>query len=133
MRLRILLPVFGFILFACVSYYSLRINHGFHSNRYFWWSTIRLDSDPLNKGSGAITSIIWVDPGLFGKVLMISAFPAFVLGIAAVAIFGRLGIDEITSFMILTPILISAWYYFIGWLIDRWIQKRFSRMSNQTV
>jgi hypothetical protein len=32
---------------------------------------------------------------------------------------GRLGISEILSFMIAMPLLIVAWYYFMGWMIDR--------------
>jgi hypothetical protein len=26
--------------------------------------------------------------------------------------------------MFLMPVLIVAWYYFIGWLLDRWLSKR---------
>ena len=56
----------------------------------------------------------WVDPGLLEKFLILSAFPAFVLGRLVVAVLGRLGISEVSSFMVLMPILIFAWYYSIG-------------------
>jgi len=107
-------------------------------SRYFWWSFIRLDSDPLNKyprvaapcerGSGNCVSWdlpnMWVDPGIVTEVLMVSALPAFAIGAFIVGGLGRLGINQIWSFMISMPILIFTWYYFIGWLIDRWVLKR---------
>jgi hypothetical protein len=56
---------------------------------------------------------------------MLSAFPAFVFGGVIVRSLGRLGISEVSSFMVLMPLLISAWFYFVGWLVDRWRFKRF--------
>jgi len=35
-----------------------------------------------------------------------------------------IGISEVLSFMLLMPVLILVWYYFIGWLLDRWSYKR---------
>jgi hypothetical protein len=67
---------------------------------------------------------IWVDPGLLEEFLILSAFPAFVLGGLVVALLGKLGISEVSSFMLLIPILILAWYFFIGWLLDRRIRRR---------
>jgi hypothetical protein len=55
---------------------------------------------------------------------MLSAFPAFVVGGLAVGGLGRLGISEFSTFMLLMPVLIVAWYYFVGWLLDRWLGKR---------
>jgi hypothetical protein len=55
---------------------------------------------------------------------MLSALPAFVVGEFAVHGLGRMGISQVSSFMFLMPVLIFAWYYFIGWLLDRWISKR---------
>jgi high-affinity Fe2+/Pb2+ permease len=72
---------------------------------------------------------IWVEPGWFAKSLMLSAFPAFVLGAVVVHGLGRLGISEVSSFMVLMPLLISAWFYFVGWLVDRWRFKRSERIS----
>jgi hypothetical protein len=47
-RWRVVLPVIGIILFSVVSYHSLRVDRETPS-RYFWWSSIRLDSDPSNR------------------------------------------------------------------------------------
>jgi hypothetical protein len=126
---RIVLPVVGLALFSVISY------HSFHAKaetqrtptRYFWWSLIRLDSDPANKRGWDTTWDLgdrWVDPGLLEKFLIISAIPAFVLGGFVVAGLGRLGINQVSSFMFVMPVLIFTWYYLIGWLLDRWIRKR---------
>jgi hypothetical protein len=55
---------------------------------------------------------------------MLSALPAFIVGVFAVSGLGRLGLSQVSSFMFLMPILIFAWYYFVGWLLDRWIHWR---------
>ena len=144
-RCRLAFPFIGIILFSIVSYHSLRVDRETPS-RYFWWSSIRLDSDPSNRrNSGAIQipcqegkencwelRTEWVDPGLLEQFLMLSALPAFVLGGFAVRSLGRMGINQVSSFMFLMPVLICAWYYLIGWLLDRWISKR-SHLSTATV
>ena len=129
-RWRAVLPVIGTILFSVVSYHSLCVDRETPS-RYFWWSSIRLDSDPSNRGNwGAMPCQDgkencwelrnkWVDPGLLEEFLMLSALPAFVVGGFAVRTLGTMGINEVSSFMLLMPVLICAWYYFIGWLLDR--------------
>jgi hypothetical protein len=55
---------------------------------------------------------------------MLSALPAFIVGGLAVAGLAKMGISQVSSFFLLIPVLIVAWYYFIGWLLDRWIGKR---------
>jgi hypothetical protein len=30
-----------------------------------------------------------------------------------------MGINQVSSFMFLMPVLIGAWYYLIGWQLDR--------------
>lgn len=67
---------------------------------------------------------MWVDPSLLAQFLMLSALPAFVVGGLVVKGLGRLGISQISSFLFLMPLLIFAWYYFVGWLIDRLVCKR---------
>jgi hypothetical protein len=47
-------------------------------------------------------------------LLVLSAVPAFVVGAAIVRGLGQMGVSEITSFMISMPLLIVAWFYFIG-------------------
>ena len=78
-RWRMVLPTVGIILFSVVSYHSLRVDRETPS-RYFWWSSIRLDSDPSNRRNwGAIPCqdgkedcwelrAKWVDPGLLEHV-----------------------------------------------------------------
>lgn len=55
---------------------------------------------------------------------MLFALPAFVIGLFITFGLGRFGISEVLSYMISMPLLISAWFYFIGWIIDRWRLKR---------
>jgi len=137
-RWRVVLPVIGIILFSLVSYHSLRVDRETPS-RYFWWSSIRLDSDPWNKRYwGAIPCqdgkencwqlrTKWVDPALLDQFLMVSALPAFAIGRFAVRSLGGRGISQVSSFMFLMPVLIGAWYYLVGWLLDRWIYMRLQR------
>jgi hypothetical protein len=60
-----------------------------------------------------------VEPGWLIKYLELAALPAFFLGAAIVSVLGRLGINQIWSFLISMPLLIFAWFYFVSWLIDR--------------
>jgi hypothetical protein len=136
-RWRLILPIVGLILFAAETRHSVQTNREGRSpsNRYFWWSSIPLDSDPKNRHPQAPTPCrtgekncttwelpyMWVDPGWLSKWLMLSAMPAFVVEAAILVGLSRLGINEIWGFMISMPLLIFAWYYFVGWLIDRWI------------
>lgn len=129
------LPAIGLILFSAISYHSYRWNREAHgtTSKYFWWSAIRLDSDPANQRKQGVTPCengeencnswnlrdTWVDPGLLENLLLLSALPAFVIGRLAVGVLGKLGISQVLSFMIAMPVLIVAWYYFIGWLLDR--------------
>jgi hypothetical protein len=52
-------------------------------------------------------------------LLELSAFPAFFACVAVIRGFGRFGVSEFASFMVSMPLLLFAWYYFLGWLIDR--------------
>jgi hypothetical protein len=102
-------------------------------SRYFWWSSIRLDSDPLSKyfkkpisceqGLENCTAwepeYIWVTPGWIDKALLLFALPAFVAGSGVVEGLGRFGVSQVLSFMISMPLLIFGWFYFVGWLFDR--------------
>lgn len=137
-RWRIVLPIVGLSLFIAVTYNSLRMNREVQGtpNRYFWWSSIRLDSDPLNrhpKGpipckngeENCVTwDLMWVDPSLLAQLLMLSALPAFMVGGEVVRGLARLGVNELWCFAIVMPLLVLAWFYFVGWLIERWVHKR---------
>ena len=138
---RLVLSVIGLLLFAAVARQSIQVNREGHHNpsRYLWWSSIRLDSDPLNKHPRTPTPCeggkencaswddlpyIWVDPGTVTKTLMAFAMPAFLLSVVIVGGLGRLGINQVRSFMISMPLLIFGWFYFVGSLIDRRRWKR---------
>jgi hypothetical protein len=144
LRWRVILPAIGLLLFVGETYQSVRINRGaqHQSAPYFWWSSIRLDSDPLNKHPEDSTPCkadeencvtwglrgIWADPGLLTMLLMFSGFPVFAIGKTIVLGLGHFGINEIWSFMIVIPTLLFAWYYFIGFLVDRRISRQRKRV-----
>jgi hypothetical protein len=60
---------------------------------------------------------------------MLLALPAFVLGAISVSGLGRLGVNEVWSFILLMPLFVFAWFYFGGWLVDRWVRKRRERLG----
>jgi hypothetical protein len=125
-RWRIVLPVAGLLLFSGVSYNSWRMRETQRTpTRYFWWSYIPLDSDPTNsRKEGADWELErWAKPG-WGIFLVLSALPAFFVGGIAIGALGKLGVSQVSSFMFLMPVLIVAWYYFVGWLLDRRRHKR---------
>ena len=132
---RLILPILGISLFAFVSYHPpLRPAN----SRYFWWSTVRLDADSLNKRPHAPkpcegkteVCIDWDDmvwdlhPGWQANLLMLSALPAFIASLVIVTVLGRFGVSQVASFMVSMPLLLAAWYYFVGWRIDRRRSKR---------
>jgi hypothetical protein len=67
---------------------------------------------------------MWIDPGWVARLLFLSALPVFLISAVAITGLGKIGIGQLSSFMSLTPALIVGWYYFIGWLLDRWSFKR---------
>jgi hypothetical protein len=132
-RWQLLLPLIGLLLFALGSYDSVRMNRRAGTTRYQWWSTIRLDTDPLEQhqprfmpcktdpqqncaGWGPV--FIWVDPGWIATAFMLSAFPAFAIGIPIVRGLGHFGGNELVTFYCSMPILIALWFFCAGWLID---------------
>jgi hypothetical protein len=146
MRWRPTLCLWGLVLFGLLTYASIQGNremsHGRHG-RYFWWGSVRLDSDPLDKhptlepctqgqdGDCACDPLyIWVEPGLLEKALVLSALPAFLLVRAVVFGLARLGVNELASFMFTMPVLTLVWFYGVGWLLDRWQHKRSLRRSS---
>jgi hypothetical protein len=62
---------------------------------------------------------VWVEPGWLARFLMLSALPAFLVGLGIVHGLSRVGVSQVSSFMISMPLLILAWFYFVGWLLDR--------------
>lgn len=137
---RLCLCLWGVTLFAVLTYASLTVN-GFkesgNHHRYFWWGSVRLDSDPLNKhqvskpcmgasdgGCDFDPEHIWVSPGWIEIALTLSALPAFILAIASMHGLARLGVSELLSFMFAMLLFTVAWFYGVGWLLDRWRYKR---------
>ena len=139
-RWSIILPVAGLALFTVVSYRSALVNRELQRspNRYFWWSALLLDSDPLDQNPKpaalcqyeASHCANWEVPGKSGapgwldRVLVFSSLPAFLAGCAVVFAFGRMGIDEVLSFMVVMPMLLFTWFHLAGRLIDRLRHKR---------
>ena len=136
MRWRLVLPILGLIPFVLLSYQSIRRNdelHHGHASRYFWWGAARLDSDPLNKrpvapvrcehGIEDCTPIdleyIWIAPGWMERTISLSALPAFLASLGVVQGLAHFGVSEVVSFMAFTPVFMVAWFYFVGWILDR--------------
>jgi hypothetical protein len=135
------------LMFSILTIHSIKANRERHfsgGQRYFWWGALRLDSDPWNRHPRSLVpepcedgepncvawdpEYIWVEPGILERALIVSAVPAFALGALVCAGLARLGISKVLTFMISMPILIFVWFYFLGWLIDRWRYKRRSRL-----
>ncbi|HEX3323189.1 MAG TPA: hypothetical protein VHR84_20970 [Terriglobales bacterium] len=147
MRCRLVLCIWGASLFSLVTYHSVRVNkemrHG-HSWRYYWWGSVRLDSDLSNKHpNGSILcnntandcwdpEYIWVTPGWLEKALLLSALPAFVVTLGAVRGMARAGVNEVVSFMFTMPVLGTAWFYSVGWLLDRRRYQRNTRFGQNS-
>ena len=130
---RRVLPLLGLLLFSCVTYQSTQRHPA--SSRYFWWSSIPLDSTPLSKSESTCEEggencpewgpqSIVIESGLLARALIFSAIPAFLLGPLITVELGRLGISEVLTFMVSMPLLIGSWFYLLGWLIDRSERKR---------
>lgn len=68
---------------------------------------------------------IWIEPGILQKTLVLSAIPAFLIEALVLSGSAKLGMNQIPVFFISMPIFLFAWFYFLGWLIDR---RRYKRM-----
>jgi hypothetical protein len=137
MHWKLALPAIGLVLFAHVTYLSVR-RHNNATSRYFWWSSIPLDSEPVNQSHSACKSgtincqvfgpeSIYVTTSLPARVLMLSTAPAFLLGTLMLEEFAWHGINEIPVFFVIMPLLICGWFYSLGFLIDklvgRWLHR----------
>lgn len=141
MRWRPILCLWGLILFGLLTFGSTQANRDLrqqhYRGRYFWWGSVRLDSDPLNKrpalkpcaqetnqNCGFDPQYIWVTRGMIERALTLSALPAFLLALTVARGLAHFGVSEVLSFMIALPLLTLAWFYAVGWLLDRWRYKR---------
>jgi hypothetical protein len=128
--------VLGLIVLFVISYSSFRWHRQYAKDSHiFLWSSIHLDSDPLNwHPSSRYTpcppekpdcfqwdlSTLAVEPGFLTRALMLSAFPAFIVGAVLVDMLGRLAVSQVASFMVSMPILIFAWFYLVGKALTKW-------------
>ena len=144
-RFNQILPLLGLLLFAAVTYRSMGVNtqgpDGPH--KYYWWSSLRLDTDPLNRhpapaqpcSNGApncstwMLQTQWITPAYMDRLLIYASLPAFLAGTAIVAELSKRGVDEVLTFMVSMPILLFLWFYFSGWLLDRLIARLQSRRA----
>jgi hypothetical protein len=136
LRWSLILPVLGLILFGAVTYRSMPANHHEQETprKYYWWSSLRLDSDPLNEDpqlaapcanqkqncSNGEFPNVKIAPSWLDRLLIVSALPAFLAAAAIVVVLSKLGLNEVLTFMVCIPILLFVWYYSVGWLIERW-------------
>ena len=144
---RTFLPLIGILLFSVVSWRDFRVNREIHEhlpNKYFMWSAIRLDTDPANQRKWEFGTCregekncvtwdlkdTWVDPGVLDGFLLLTAFPAFILGRLTAGMLGTMGINQLTTFMLSTPVLLLLWYYFVGRLLDGWMHRRSNRRAS---
>jgi hypothetical protein len=138
-RWRFILPIVGLLVFGGVTYYSVeRRQYEKAHGQYFWWASIPLDTHqpnhdvrvpiPCRPEEGDCVAwdpiILHRSPGLMGAMLIITAFPAFVVGMPIVRGLGRLGVNEVAVFLTVMPVLIAGWYYALAWLSDRLESKR---------
>ncbi len=132
----LILPTIGLFLFAVGTYASVRFNRQYHigSHKYFYWSSIRLDKHPIDRRFRLVScnpnhsdcppwepDHIWVEPGVVARICVTSAFPAFLLGLFITRNLGRVGINEVTTFMISMPLLLFGWCYLVSWTIGGFI------------
>jgi len=116
LRWRLVLPAFGLLLFLAETFGSVGLNHdlrGRNPNRTdFYWGKFRLQTDPLGKlppppCRPEITNCsewweirdVIVDPGTILATLLLSGLPAFFVTTLLIHGFGRLGVNEICTFL----------------------------------
>lgn len=131
---QIVLPTIGLLLFAVESYRSIQMNREAHTTRYKYWSAIKLDTDPLERDqpkfvpcrddatedcSGFEPKVLWVEAGIIAKALLVSALPAFLVGAGLVGGLAHFGANQVITFTMVMPVLIAAWFFFVGRIIDK--------------
>jgi hypothetical protein len=127
-RWKFFVPAIGLTLFLAETLHSWRIDHEVRGtpSRYFYWSSWRFDSDPLNNRVHSDWDLpnLWIEPAYATRFLILSGLPAFAASLLVVSALARIGVSEAATFLITAPALLVAWYYFVGWLVDRWKVKR---------
>jgi hypothetical protein len=137
---RVALPTAAVIAFGAISYGSYHNAQQHHQlqARYFVWSTLRLDSDPLGKRypspcanlNTGESCFVWEDLAIYRhpsnaeRVFVLLDFPAMIVGMFVSFMLGRIGVNEIWTFMISIPLLTAAWCFLVGRILDRRIFQR---------
>ncbi|HJT70895.1 MAG TPA: hypothetical protein VJ731_11895 [Terriglobales bacterium] len=123
----LILPTTGLLVFALGTAASIHMNRMRGNKNIFYWSSIPLSLHPLERRYKLVAcnppdpncqwepASVWVDPGPMAKVLIVSSFPAFLLGLAITRSLGHVGVSEVTTFMVSMPVFIFAWYYLVAW------------------
>jgi len=146
------LPFVGLSIFVIISMASFRRDRELHKvppSRYFYWSSFRLDRDPLNRHPLSNVALpcdppsancvewdpetLWIEPGWPTQILMYTAFPAFIAEGVVLAVFSRLGLNEITIFISSMPLLVAAWFFLVGYWIDRLRIRKLKTKSMRTL
>jgi len=139
----LIVPITGLLVFAGESYRSFSQQRSTlkEDDACFCWSSTALDTKPLNTshdvfGRRNLTSCGYIrelnartdigcgQPSLPARLLMITALPGFLASLVIVKGFAKLGVSEVTTFIVVTPPLIFAWYYFASWLVARLTSRR---------
>ncbi len=133
-----MLPICGLLLFSILSYRSVSLHktyYGGRPQRYFDWNGLHLNSDPLNKGHWQPVPCIdtpcevievWRKESGWdyaNYAFLLSAMPALLLTWPLCLALGKLGVSQVLTFFISTPLLAFAWFYFVGWLFEHWLHK----------
>jgi len=129
-RWSLILRLAGLGVFSLITYQSVRSEHGYRNypHQYFYWGAGRLGSDPLHRHPLPPPSpdawepeyLCYRQPTWPERALVISALPAFATVAALTAGLDRLGVREVVTFLLSAPLFILAWFYYVGWLLDRW-------------
>lgn len=128
---QLILPGLALVIFGAVSLRYFQINRQFGppQNRYFFWGGLLLDSAPPAQWRPKLAQVcdgpnVWSDPSFLTRGLVLTGFPAFVVGMPLIHLAGHFGVSELSSFFVLTPILLLGWFYLIGRIVDRLVRKR---------
>src|SRR3954468_19712865 len=128
-RWQIVLPVVGLLLFGFFTTACIVRNHQIKSSKYFWWGGLGLERRPLEiephfrtddgaESVGWDPGHIWIEQSPIQELIVLSGFPAFLALIPIFSLSRMFGLDQLYVFLAAAPILLTCWYWFVGWLID---------------
>jgi hypothetical protein len=65
------------------------------------------------------------------NLLIFTGLPGLLAGASIVALLSWMGVNQIWSFFVSMPVFLTAWYYLLGWLLDR--RRWRKQLKNQRV